>query len=239
MVDEIPPVGEQISDIDSLREDLKQCLDDSYSTPLFRALADSIRKYNLPMKHFDELITGMETDLHRNRFNTFSELEEYCYSVASTVGLLCVEIFGYRDNTVKDYARNLGIALQLTNIIRDVKEDADRGRIYIPLDEIQKFGCSEEKLFSGVVDDSFRKLMRFQYDRALEYYKTADDILPANERKAEIASEIMKVIYRELLEEIKKGGFRVFDKRHRIKGTRKLSLALSTFLQILFGLNSK
>ena len=239
MVDEIPPEGDPVSDIDDLRADLKNCLDDLYSTPLFRALADSIRRYNLPMKHFDDLITGMETDLHRNRFETFAELEKYCYSVASTVGLLCVEIFGYKDESVREYARNLGIALQLTNIVRDVKEDAGRNRIYIPREDLERFGYSEEKLLKSAADDNFKKLMMFQYERAVEYYRKADESLQPAERKNEIASEIMKIIYRELLEEIKTNGFKVFDKRFSIKGLRKVSLAMSTYLQILLGRNSR
>ena len=239
MVDEVNPGGNPVSDIDNLRTELKNCMDDSYSTPLFTALADSIRRYNLPMKHFDELIDGMETDLHRNRFETFAELEKYCYSVASTVGLLCVEIFGYKEESVREYARNLGMALQLTNIIRDVKEDAARNRIYIPQEELKKFDYSEEKLLKAPSGDNFKRLMMFQYERAVEYYVRANDSLLPAERKNEIASEIMKTIYRELLEVIKNNGFKVFDKRYSIKGFRKIFLALSTYLQILLGRNSR
>jgi phytoene synthase len=146
-----------------------------------------------------------------------------------------VEIFGYLDQRVCKYAENLGYALQLTNILRDVKEDAQRGRIYLPVEDLEYFGYKAEDIARGVVNDNFLKMMNFQYDRALTFYRQAEETLPPLERKAQVASEIMKTIYRELLELIKKQKFNVFDRRIRVNKFKKSQLALFTFMKIMLG----
>lgn len=238
LVDEVPRKVNPVSDIDKLRADLANCLEGKYSSPLFIALGDSIRRYSLPIEHFHELIDGIESDLHLTRIETFDDLERYCYLVASTVGLLCVEIFGYRDKAVRRYAENLGVALQLTNIIRDIKEDALRGRVYLPVEDLERFNYSLDDLANELVNENFHRLMELQYNRALEFYRRAEEALPPEELKSQVASEIMKKIYRELLETVKRSGFRIFDERISVKSSRKILLALTTYLNIRLGLKS-
>ncbi len=148
------------------RMELGQALRGTSTYPLLNQLSATARKFNIPVDHFYELIRGMEIDLTKTRYATFEELREYCYLVASTVGLMCRQIFGYRNESTRDYAINLGIALQLTNILRDVKDDAKRGRIYLPQEDLRRFGCSEEDLFAGRYTPEFANLMRFECDRA-------------------------------------------------------------------------
>lgn len=210
-------VGDQLADedtprnLDVLRERLDACCKGEYYSPLYLALGDTIGKYDLPRSIFHELIAGMESDLSFKGFDTFSELRRYCYKVASTVGLLCIEIFGYKSDMVKEYAENLGIALQLTNIIRDVKEDYERKRIYIPREDLEQYRIKEEDFKTIPVSDGFRDLLKFQYDRAVGFYRKTEELLPSSERRGQISSEIMKVIYRELLEEIRGGDFRYWN----------------------------
>jgi len=226
---------DKLTDLSFLREKLDACYRGEADSPLYLALHDSIGRFNLPQGLFHELIEGMESDLDFQGFDNFGGLKDYCYKVASTVGLLCVEIFGYEDEAVKDYAVNLGIALQLTNIIRDIKEDHVNGRIYLPLEDMAEFGYPESDLRAESENDRFYKLMDFQYQRALSFYDKADKILPESELKSQIASEIMKRIYRELLEKIKRENFPVYRKRVSLPAGLKIKLALSTCLNILTG----
>ena len=227
------PGGAGITDLSFLRDKLNACYRGEADSPLYLALHDTVRRFDLPQEPFLELIGGMESDLDFRGFDNFEELKEYCYKVASTVGLLCVEIFGYEDDAVKDYAVNLGIALQLTNIIRDIREDYLNGRIYLPREDLAEFGYSESDLIADLENDRFYELMNFQYRRALSFYDKADATLPKRELKAQIASEIMKRIYRELLEKIKRENFPVFQKRVSLPAGLKIKTALFTYLQIL------
>ena len=233
-------VGDQLADedaprdLDVLRERLDACYKGEYSSPLYSALGDTVRKYNLPRNIFHELIAGMESDLSFRGFDTFEELRQYCYKVASTVGLLCIEIFGYESNKVKEYAENLGIALQLTNIIRDVREDYERGRIYIPREDMELFKITEEDFKTNPASENLRKLLKFQYERADSFYRKTEELLPSSEKIEQISSEIMKAIYRELLEEIRRQGFPVMERRVSLSKLKKILLALKTYLIIRF-----
>jgi phytoene synthase len=225
--------------IADLLYDFQECLQGQYQSPLFQALHDSIRRFNLPLNYFHDLIEGMKSDSNFQGFTSFEELREYCYKVAGTVGLLCVEIFRYKDEMVKVYAENLGIALQLTNIIRDIKEDYHRGRIYLPLEDMARFRYSESDIAKGTINDNFLNLMEFQYQRAKEFYHKAETSLPARERKTQVASEIMKKIYRELLETIKRRGFNIYSQRISLNPAQKIYLALSTYLNIILRILEK
>jgi len=163
------------------------------------------------------------------RAPTFEELFEYCYRVAAAVGLASIEIFGYTDPRTRDYAVNLGIALQLTNILRDLGTDAERGRIYLPLDELRRFGYPEDDLLHGRYTPGYFALMRFQADRAQAYYRAARAVLPKIDRRRLAAAEIMGAIYRALLTEIERRQFRVFGERIRLSTPRKLAIALGAF----------
>ncbi len=199
--------------------------------PVTQALADGVRDYNLAEEHFLEIIDGMEMDLDQNRYRDFKELQLYCYRVASVVGLLSVAIFGYNDRKTLKYAHDLGLAFQLTNIIRDVGEDARRGRIYLPADEMAQFGVSETDILQGRETEQVRMLLEFQIERAQSYYERAFAELPESDRKPQRPGLMMAAIYRTLLNEIHAGGCeKVLNQRISLTPLRKLWLAWKTWV---------
>ena len=181
--------------------------------PVALALVDVVRRYTLPREHFDAIIDGMAMDLEQNRYQDFAALERYCHRVAGVVGLLSAKIFGYEDASTRTYARELGIAFQLTNIIRDVGEDAQRGRIYLPQDEMRQYGVSDADIFSRKATPALTSLMAFQVERARAYYAKAFAALPARDRRAQRPGLMMAAVYRALLAEIERDGYRVLDRR--------------------------
>ena len=199
--------------------------------PVARALVPVTQQFHLPEARFNEIIDGMEMDLTQNRYADFSALETYCYRVAGAVGLMAAEIFGYRDRHTLDYARDLGTAFQLTNIIRDVREDALRNRIYLPLDELARFGVSPEAILRADPNIDLRDLIAFQIDRARKYYRRAFDVLPAGDRRAQRPGLVMAAIYLKLLDKIEADGGRVLDRRASITPIRKLWIAWTTWLR--------
>jgi phytoene synthase len=198
--------------------------------PVARALAEVAPRYNLPEARLGEIIDGMQMDLDYNRYPDFDTLKQYCHRVAGVVGLLSAEIFGYSDRRTLDYAANLGLAFQLTNIVRDVGEDARRNRIYLPLDELARHGVAESDILQARETDNFRRLMAFQIERAQGYYRTAFDHLPAEDRRPQRAGIIMAAIYQTLLEEIRRDGCHVLAQRTSLTPVRKLWIAWKTWL---------
>ena len=196
--------------------------------PVAQALKAVVGEYALPREHFDAIIDGMAMDLEQNRYLDFATLERYCHRVAGVVGLLSAEIFGYTDPTTRGYAHELGIAFQLTNIIRDVGEDARRGRIYVPQDELQRFGVAAADILGRKVTPAFQALMAFQVDRARAYHARALAALPARDRRAQRAGLIMAAIYRALLDEIERDGYRVLDRRISLTPLAKAWIAWKT-----------
>lgn len=199
-------------------------------SPELRALAESIRKFKIPRQPFEDLILGLEMDLHTTRYETFEELSLYCYRVASTIGLIAIEIFGYRNPRVRDYAVNLGMALQLVNILRDIQSDAQRGRIYLSQEDLDRFGVRPGELLSGAYSDPFIELMQFECDRARHYFDLARQLLPSEERRPMVAAEIMAAIYWRILARIQKRRYNVFGERVRLSRPMKLWTALSVYL---------
>ncbi|MBX9849540.1 MAG: presqualene diphosphate synthase HpnD [Rhodocyclaceae bacterium] len=195
------------------------------SHPVTQSLATSIKHFNLPLEKLLEIIDGMEMDLDQNRYLDFKALHLYCYRVASVVGLLAAEIFGYQNPDTLKYAHDLGLAFQLTNIIRDVGEDARRGRVYLPLDDLKQFDVSVADILNARHSDKFVALMRFQADRAEQYYEQALAQLPKIDRKSQRTGLIMAAIYRTLLKEIRNDGFLVLDRRTSLTPLRKLWIA--------------
>jgi 15-cis-phytoene synthase len=193
-----------------------------------QAVAPSI---NLPKEQLLEIIDGMEMDLQQSRYLDFKGLSLYCYRVASVVGLLAAEIFGYTDRQTQKYAHDLGMAFQLTNIIRDVGEDARRGRIYLPMDELKQFNVPAADILNAKYSDNFTALMQFQYERAERYYEQAFSLLPAVDRKSQRPGLIMAAIYRTLLAEIRDENFQVLHQRISLPATRKLWLATKTWIK--------
>jgi phytoene synthase len=201
------------------------------SHPVTQALARSLQRFSLPQEQLLEIIDGMEMDLHQARYADFKALHLYCYRVASVVGLLAAEIFGHTDRRTLKYAHDLGLAFQLTNIIRDVGEDARRGRIYMPQDELARFTVSETDLLQARYSENFQRLMEFQIERAQQLYDQAFAQLPAADRKSQRAGLIMAAIYRTTLDEIQRDGCRVLDQRVSLTPLRKIWLAGKTWLQ--------
>jgi len=202
-------------------------------TPQGKRLAPFVAAFALPRSGFEDLIDGVAMDLECNRYDTFEELRQYCLRVASAVGLICVEIFGYRDLQTRDYAIDLGIALQLTNIVRDVAPDLERDRVYIPLEDLRRFDCTEDDLRAGVVTDNVRQLLAFQVERARRFYGKADRALPRHDERGLVAARIMGAIYFELLRSIERRGYDVFRHRVRVGRPRQTVIDALLWLKVL------
>jgi phytoene synthase len=196
--------------------------------PVALALQGAVKPFGLAEEHFQSIIDGMEMDLRQTRYLDFPALERYCHHVAGVVGLLSAEIFGYRDSRTREYARDLGIAFQLTNIIRDVGEDARRGRVYLPQDELASFGVTDADLFQHRTTPGFAALMKHQVARARSWYGRSLAALPRGDRRAQRPGLIMAAIYRRLLDEIERDGFRVLDRRVVLTPLAKAWLAWKT-----------
>jgi phytoene synthase len=199
--------------------------------PVTQALQAVLPEFSLPQEQLLEIIDGMEMDLQQTRYLDFTALSLYCYRVASVVGLLAAEIFGYTDRQTLKYAHDLGMAFQLTNIIRDVGEDARRGRIYLPMDELKRFNVTVADILDARQSENFQKLMEFQIERAERYYAQALSQLPVVDRKAQRPGLVMAAIYRALLEEIKRDGCQVLRQRTSLTPLRKLWLAWRTWVK--------
>lgn len=198
--------------------------------PVTQALARARAQFSLPVEQFGEIIDGMQMDLDLPRYADFTQLQLYCHRAAGVVGLLSAEIFGYSDRQTLKYAHALGLAFQLTNIIRDVGEDARRGRIYLPQDELARFGVAERDLLDARDSPAFQALMQFQYERAIAHYDNALATLPAAAKRAQRPGLVMAAIYRTLLDEIRRDGFPVLRARVALTPLRKLWLAARTWV---------
>lgn len=196
--------------------------------PVTLALQTSIEHFDLPQEYFSEIIDGMAMDLNKFSYPNFKELSLYCYRVASVVGLMAAEIFGYKDRQTLKYAHNLGIALQLTNILRDVAEDAARGRIYLPQEDLDRFNVSQQDILNHQMSDNAREMLKFQAQRAHEYYQKAFELLPDQDRFTQRTGIIMAAIYQAVLKEIENDNYQVLDQRISLTPIRKLWIAWRT-----------
>ena len=230
VVDECPDPGVARTKLAWWRGEVEALYLGRPTHPVTQALAASLKSFSLPQEQLQEIIDGMEMDLEQARYADFRALHLYCYRVASVVGLLAAEIFGYRDRQTLKYAHDLGLAFQLTNIIRDVGEDARRGRIYLPQDELARFGVAEDDILHGRHREGFRRLMEFQVQRARATYAQALAQLPAIDRKAQRAGLVMAAIYRATLDAIERSGCPVLDRHVTLSPPRKLWLAVTTWL---------
>ena len=199
--------------------------------PVSQALAPVIKQFDLPVEQLLEIIDGMEMDLTQHRYADFKSLRLYCHRVAGVVGELSAVIFGHTERATLRYAADLGLAFQLTNIIRDVGEDARRNRIYLPIDELEQFKVSAADILNTRETDNFRQLMEFQYQRAQHLYEQAFAALPDTDRKAQRTGLVMAGIYRTLLEEIRSEGFKVLTQRTALTPLRKLWIAWRTWMK--------
>jgi 15-cis-phytoene synthase len=231
-VDDVADLGHdpaaQRAELDRWREHVAHCFDSGPppTHPIARQLAAAVRAYPIPRTALEAIIEGCEMDLARVRFETAADLYPYCYRVASAVGLCCIEIFGYTDPCARDYAVQLGIALQLTNILRDVGADARAGRVYVPQQDLRAFGVSEADLVAGRYDERFAKLMQHQAARARQFYAAAAAAYPPADARSLVAAQIMGGIYRALLDEIEARRFAVFAERITLPARRKVAIAV-------------
>jgi phytoene synthase len=221
--------------LDGWRAEIDRCFSGGPVTPQGRNLQPFIPAFHLPRRPFEDLVDGVEMDLRIARYDTFETLYEYCWRVASTVGLICLEIFGYTRPDAREYATNLGIALQLTNIIRDVRVDFERGRVYLPQADLQRFGVTEADLRAGRVTDAVRDLMSFECQRAREYYAGARRLLPREDARNLVAAEIMRGIYHSILDRIERSGYDVFTGTVRVPRPRRALIAASIWARSLAG----
>lgn len=219
------------------REELDAVYSGIPTTPIMVSLAHHVKTLGIPKAYFEELIKGVEMDLFNNRYITFDELSLYCYRVASVVGLICLHIFGVTSARAQDYAVALGMAFQLTNILRDVGTDAAERRIYLPLDDLQKWNYPEKALLNRSYSAEFRALMEYEASRAHHYYKRADAALkelPPHERRALTVAEIMRGIYSRILDRIERSNYQVFGPRMSLTTTQRVVIALRIWLRSRF-----
>ncbi len=222
-VDDCSDPGIAQRKLDWWRAEIEACFAARPTHPVTRALQGVLEHYNLPAEYFHEVIDGMAMDLHQQRYANFSELALYCHRVAGVVGLMSAEIFGYRDRRTLKYAETLGTAMQLTNIIRDVREDAERGRVYLPGDELAAHGLDADNLIHA--GERLRGVLAEQARRARDYYARALACLPEEDRYAQRSGLIMAAIYQALLDEIEADGFNVMQHRLRLTPLRKFWIA--------------
>ncbi|MDO8926410.1 MAG: presqualene diphosphate synthase HpnD [Sideroxyarcus sp.] len=231
VVDECSDAGVARTTLNWWRNEVAAIYGGKPTHPVCQAMVSVVRQFKLPQEHLQEIIDGMEMDLDQPRYADFKSLQLYCYRVASVVGLLSAEIFGYSDRQTLKYAHDLGIAFQLTNIIRDVGEDARRNRIYLPMDEMEQFSVTAADILNARETENFHKLMAFQIERARQYYRQAFDHLPAADRKAQRAGLIMAAIYQAVLDEVVASGCHVLKERVSLTTRYKLWLAFKAWLR--------
>jgi phytoene synthase len=213
------------------REELARCYEGGTpETRQGRALQPCLGEFGLPRDAFEDVIDGVAMDVDITRYRTFQDLLEYCRRVASAVGIVCIRIFGCRQPGSREYAIQLGIALQLTNILRDVKGDLERGRVYLPQEDLTAAGCTIDDLAQGRMTEPVRRLIEFQCRRAREFYQRAVDARPAEDRRRLVAAEIMRAVYFEILKRIERGGYDVFTTRVRVPRPRQVLIAMRQWL---------
>ena len=234
-VDEVAESAEQRRRIAGWKEEIDLCYQGAPSLPVTKELARTIKRYSMPREYFEELIRGCEMDIEQTCYESYEELRHYCYRVASVVGLICLKIFGCRHPDSEPYAVALGQALQMTNILRDVGADARRGRIYLPQEDLKRFGYSSEELMRQTHNEAFVKLMNFKAERAEGLYREAARCLPREERRRLIAARMMGRIYHALLDKIVRDNYPVFASKVSLGKAHKIGLALQTY----FGLGER
>jgi phytoene synthase len=211
------------------REEIERLYAGKPEHPVSKALSISMQHFDLHQEYLSEIIDGMQMDLHINQYDTFNDLLLYCHRAAGVVGLLAAEIFGSSHRDTLKFAENLGIALQLTNIIRDVREDVMRGRVYLPLEDLEKFNVQISDLHQPLTTEPLKQLLAFQVKRAEEYYQKAFQLLPGVDRFNHMSSLIMSDIYLAVLNEIKNDSYQVMEHRIKLTPLRKLWIAWKTY----------
>lgn len=234
VVDEHTPQVEPREQLAQWRAEVEAAYEGTPTHPVTICLAHHARALGIPRTYFTELMAGVEMDLSIRRYKTFEDLYPYCYRVASVVGLICLKIFGVHDPRAHEYATHLGIAFQLTNILRDIPLDAERGRIYLPLEDLIRFNYSEDALLQHAYSSEFIALMRFQCQRAQSFYARADEAaaqLTQEDRRALVVAEIMRAIYRRILTHIERNRYHVFGSRLTVSPGARIALAIGVWVR--------
>jgi phytoene synthase len=234
VVDDAPLGSDPREQLQRWRDELNAAYLGIATFPVTISLAEHVRRLEIPQKLFEELLAGVEMDLTTRRYATFDDLRLYCYRVASVVGLICLKVFGTRAPLASEYAINLGIAFQLTNILRDLGADAERGRIYLPQEDLTRFGYRDQDLLTRTYSPSFLELMRFECERTRKFYEAARraaQLLPAADRRALTVAEIMRAVYARILGRIESSGYRVFGRRISLAPPYRLALAAGVWLR--------
>lgn len=233
-VDEPPAGSNPQEELRRWRAELEAAYRGTPTFPVTISLAEHVRELSIPQAYFDELIKGVEMDLTATRYASFQDLSLYCYRVASVVGLICLHIFGPTSARAQDYAVSLGLAFQLTNILRDIGTDAAQGRIYLPQEDLDKFGCTDQTIFQRQESDAIRELFHFETARAHEYYAKAQaafESLPASDQQALTVAEIMRAVYFRILKKIEEPRHRIFGPRARLAASRRLAVAAGVWFR--------
>ena len=233
-VDDPPTGSDPLEQVAAWRKEVSQAYDGTPSFPVTISLAHHLKKVEIPQTYFQDLISGVEMDLTIKRYATFEDLYPYCYRVASVVGLICLKVFGTRSPDAKEYAENLGLAFQLTNILRDVSSDAKQDRIYVPQEDLQRFGYHESDLLAHKHSSQFIEFMRFECKRAREYYEKAQQVLktlPPDDRRSLIVAEIMRGVYSRILDQIEATNYQVFGQRVSLSPLQRLYIAANIWLR--------
>ena len=239
-VDEAASEEDKLKALSELQESLDSTYRGSPPTSTFLALADTAERYDIPQDHFREIILGVESDLVKTRYRNFDELRQYCYRVASVVGLVCLQIFQYRDEAAREYAVDLGLAMQMTNIMRDVREDWSMGRVYLPQDEMERFGYTEEELSNSVRNDAFVRLLQFQGDRARSYFRSGFRLLPFLSRRSRACPAVLGAIYSRVLDRIQESGYDVLgERRIALSTSEKARITARAWLGSTFSLQGQ
>lgn len=232
-VDEDDPLPRKLELLGDLRQQLTAAFAGEPVGPVFSALVHSASTYGIDQQLYQEIINGVESDLTTSRYRDFDMLRTYCYRVASVVGLICIEIFGYTDPRARQYAIDLGLAMQLTNIIRDLEEDLGRDRIYLPQEEMARFGYSEERLAAGEMDDAYRELMRFQVQRARSYFESGLKLVPLLSPRARPCPAVLARLYLRILDRAEARDFNVFDGKTSLSQREKLFLTARVWMRTM------
>lgn len=230
-------ITKKMKRLDWWERELDKIYNDDLKSSMLAPFSALVNRFHIPKQYFNTLIDGVRRDLTNYRYQSFADLKDYLYSVASVVGLISIEIFGYKYEETKNYAVNLGYALQLTNILRDIKIDKDRGYIYLPQDELQKFNLSDVDIINENYDDNFVDFMMFQTSRAREFYHLARKSLRPDEKSTIMAAEIMDAIYYRLLEKIELNDYNVYEKKIRVSTLHKILVTFKHWLSIKMFIN--
>lgn len=233
-VDEPPAGSNPQEELRRWRVELEAAYRGTPTFPVTVSLAEHVRQLSIPQAYFEELIKGVEMDLAASRYTSFQDLSVYCYRVASVVGLICLHIFGPTSARAQDYAVNLGMAFQLTNILRDIGTDAAQGRIYLPQEDLEKFGCTDQVLLQRQESTELRTLLHFEAARAHEYYAKAQaafEALPAQDQRSLTVSEIMRAVYVRILQKLERPKHQIFGPRARLATTHRLAVATGVWIR--------